>query len=105
MFWSKKRQHSKPSAINGPIGRLIAAELSKVRLAGDHWVKYLMISRPHPDDQQVCDVRIFDEWCANQQKVKVIDFSSLDDHQDLILMEGWYDERSGKGDIKARLAA
>ena len=79
--------------------------MSKIQVTGDHWVKYLAVSRPHSDDPEVSDVRIFDDWCAAQKKVKVMEYSSLDAHPDLILMEGWYDAKSKKGDIKAKLAA
>jgi hypothetical protein len=105
MFWRKKKENGKPTAISGSLGRLIAGELSKVRMTGDHWVKYLVVSRSHSDDKGVVDVRIFDEWCATQKKVKVNDFSSLDAHPDLIVMEGWYAPTSKKGDIRAKVAA
>ena len=104
MFGKKKSGYQGPYRITGTLARLIGEEWGKIPQSGDHWVQYLAVSRPHPEDLKVIDVRIFDEWCASQKKVQVKDFYSLDGHPDLILMEGWYDQESNKGSIKAKAA-
>lgn len=104
MFGKKKSGYQGPYRITGNLARLIGEEWGKLPQNGDHWVQYLAVSRPHPEDLKVIDVRIFDEWCASQKKVQVKDFYSLDGHPDLILMEGWYDQESNKGSIKAKAA-
>jgi hypothetical protein len=100
----------KPKASQGPyriknsLSRVIGGEWGKLPEPGDHWVEYLAVSRPNPENKQHLSVRIFDKWCADQKKVAVQDFSSLDVHPDLILMEGWYDRKSRTGNIKAKAA-
>jgi len=103
-MFGKKSGYKGPYRISGSLARLIGEEWGKLPQAGDHWVEYLAVSRPHPQDQKLIDVRIFDSWCAAQKKVDVKDFSSLDGHPDLILMEGWCDEKGGKGSIRAKAA-
>jgi hypothetical protein len=104
MFGKKKSGYQGPYRISGSLARLIGEEWGKIPQGGDHWVHYLAVSRPHSDNQEVVDVRIFDEWCAAQKKVDVKDFSSLDGHPELIFMEGWYEQKSKKGCIKAKAA-
>ena len=74
MFGKKKSGYQGPYRITGNLARLIGEEWGKLPQNGDHWVQYLAVSRPHPEDLKVIDVRIFDEWCASQKKVQVKDF-------------------------------
>jgi hypothetical protein len=104
MFGKKKSGYKGPYRISGSLARLIGEEWGKIPQSGDHWVQYLAVSRPHQDNQELVDVRIFDKWCASQKKVEVKDFFSLDGHPELILIEGWYDQKNRKGDIKAKAA-
>jgi hypothetical protein len=106
MFGKKKNQnvYQGPYRITGSLARLIGEEWGKITQSGDHWVEYLAVSRPHQENQAVIDVRVFDKWCAVQKKVEVKDFSSLDGHPELIVMEGWYDEKAKKASIKAKAA-
>jgi hypothetical protein len=101
---SKEEKALRPQEINGKLARLIGEEWGKIRQSGDHWVKYLAVSRPQDGNPDVKDIRVFDEWSATQKNLKVIDYASLDNAPDLVLMEGWYDTKSGKGDIKAKAA-
>jgi hypothetical protein len=106
-MFSKTKKAAKelmPQEITGKLARLIGEEWAKIPQSGDHWVKYLAVSRPRPDNGDVKDIRVFDEWSAAQKNLKVIDYASLDGAPDLILMEGWYDTKSGKADIKAKAA-
>jgi hypothetical protein len=50
-------------------------------------------------------VRIFDNWSAKDKKVTVLNYASLDDRPDLVLIEGWFDKKSKKGEFKARSVA
>lgn len=100
----KRKAHQGPHSINNSLSRIIGAEWLKLPQPGDHWVQYLAVSRPNPENEQHVVVRIFDKWCAEQKKVAVQDFFSLDGHPELILMEGWYDQKSRRGNIKAKAA-
>ena len=104
MFGKKKSGYQGPYRVSGSLARVIGDEWGKIPQTQDHWVKYLAVSRPHTENLDLVDVRIFDEWCASQKKVEVRDFSSLDGHPELVLMEGWYDQKSNKGSIKAKAA-
>jgi hypothetical protein len=106
MFSKNKKEEKalKPQEISGKLARLIGEEWGKVPQSGDHWVKYLAVSRPQASNPDVKDVRVFDEWSAAHKNVKIKDYASLDDAPDLILMEGWYDTKSGKAEIKAKAA-
>jgi hypothetical protein len=104
MFGRNKSGYQGPYRVSGSLARVVGEEWGKLPQSNDHWVEYLAISRPHPDDLQVIDVRIYDNWCASQEKVEVKDYSCLDGHPDLVLMEGWYDQKSKRGCIKAKAA-
>jgi hypothetical protein len=106
MFSKKEKQNANngPYRVSGSLARLIGEEWGKIPQSGDHWVQYLAVSRPRSDNREMVDVRIFDGWAAAQKKVEVKDFSSLDRHPDLILMEGWCDQKSKSGSIKAKAA-
>jgi hypothetical protein len=104
MFGKKKSSYRGPYRITGSLARLIGEEWGKIPQSGDHWVEYLAVSRPHSENQEIVDVRVFDKWCATQKKVEVTDFSALDGHPELIVMEGWYDQKTNKASIKAKAA-
>ena len=106
MFSKNKKdtKELKPHEITGKLARLIGEEWGKIPQSGDHWVKYLAVSRPRPDNGDVKDIRVFDEWSAAHKNILVKDYASLDGSPDLIVMEGWYDSKTGKGDIKAKAA-
>jgi len=102
MFWMKRKDDGKPVSVSAAIARLIGDEWGKLPRSGDHWAEYLAVMKPQSEGQDVLDVRIYDKWCASEKKVNVQNYSSLDIHPDLILLEGWYDKRSNKGEIRAR---
>lgn len=99
---AKRSPQMRPYPIKGSLARLIGEEWGKLAQRGDHWAEYMAVSRPRPGNQEQLDIRVFDEWCAAQKKIEVRDFSSLDEHPDLVLMEGWYDPKSKEGSIKAK---
>ena len=103
MFGKKKNQ--KPEELHGYLSRLIADEMEKAPASSDHWVKYMVVQRPHEDDMETIDVRIYDKYSAEQKKIRVTDFASLDSTPDLILFEGWYNKKKKQSDIKFKKAA
>ena len=103
MFGKKKNQ--KPEELHGYLSRLIANEMEKAPANTDHWVKYMVVQRPHEDDIETIDVRIYDKYSVEQKKIKVTDFTSLDASPDLILFEGWYNKKKKLSDIKFKKAA
>lgn len=100
-----KKDQNGPRDLDGYVTRRIAGEWSKIPANSDHWVKYLEVTRPHPEDKDAVQIRIFDEWEANQKQVKVTDYSSLDQHPDLVLFEGWYNKKAKTSEIRFKKAA
>ena len=100
MFWMKK-DGNKPAAVSGAMSRLIGNEWGKIPRTGEHWAEYLAVMRPQSEGGDVFDVRIFDKWMVNEKKVAVTDYSALDAHPDLVLLQGWFNKKTKKGDIKA----
>ena len=103
MFWNKKKKAigSRPTKLDKTLYRIIGSEWDKIPQSdSDHWVKYMAIMRPQKEDGEVYDVRIFDEWSAQQNQIRVINYMSLDMHPELVLFEGWFDRKSKNGDIK-----
>jgi len=107
MFWKKNaaKRSEGPCKIDRLLSEIIGDEWNKVPSVSDHWVVYKAVTRAHKDNGSVCDVRIFDEWCAKDRKVKVSNYESLDAHPDLVIFEGWLDRKGKKGEIKLRKAA
>ena len=104
-MFGKKKNKNGPVKIDGHLSRQIGSEWGKIAMPGDHWVNYLAVKRQRPENQDIIDVRIFDEWKANEKKVKVVDYASLDTHPELVLLEGWIDNKSKTTDIRAKQAA
>ena len=106
MFGKKKEGKFKGvTEVDKVLYNVIGEVWNQLPQASDHWVKYLAAVRPHADNADAFDVRIFDDWCAKEKHLKVVDYTSLDASQDLIVLEGWYDRKQKKGDIKLRKAA
>jgi len=103
MFWMKKKNVGGPESIPAYVARLIGDEWGKLPRAGDHWAEYLMVTRPRANGGDDLDVRIFDKWHATEKKVQVLDYSSLDPHPNLVLLEGSFNKKAKKGAIKARM--
>ncbi|MBI2853553.1 MAG: hypothetical protein HYX87_01355 [Chloroflexi bacterium] len=45
-------------------------------------------------------MRIFDQADALARQIDIKDYSSLDQHPELVLYEGWFDDRSNSKDVK-----
>lgn len=126
MFW-KKKQEAAPAVAAGAPGAVTAAAQAVAgagvkgeklhgpqeipELAGrnlvvakkldpDYVWHLKAVIRGNPSrGKKVCDVRVFDEAKAAEKKVKVKDWTTLDQYPDLILYEGWFD----KGNLTAEL--
>jgi hypothetical protein len=120
MFWNKKRatatltkepevkQGANPPAVKvettpklkaeklpGPrnIPNLVEKELvSKYKVDTDlvQLLKAVVCKRPQRETEFDC--RVFDQSEADARQVQIRDYNSLDEHPDLVLYEGWFDE-------------
>jgi hypothetical protein len=109
-FWKKKPETveltkvkeeklSKPQDIPEAVGRCLVVDLGK----DPDWVWKLKSVVRRQAEKHRYDVRVFDEIQAGARGVRVRDYTSLDEHPDLILFEGWYDKKSHMADIKERV--
>ena len=105
MFGFNKKEKHGPKELNAFLSRLVADEWEKMPTDSDHWVKFMMVERPHNVSEDEMDIRIFDQWMADQHKIKIRDFAGLDSHPDLILFEGLYNKKAKKADLKNKKAA
>jgi hypothetical protein len=96
---AKVQKLSKPKGIPEPVGRYLIVELGQ----NPDWVWHLQgVVRPRQEEKDCYDVRVFDEGKAAQKSVTVKDYTSLDEHPELILYEGWFDKRSYKVHIEEK---
>ena len=108
MFWKNKKKAlgSKPMKLDRMLYKIIGSEWDKIpQSESDHWVKYMAVMRPQKADGDVHDVRVFDEWSAQQSRISIFNYAALDNHPELVLFEGWFDKKSKKGDIKYKVPA
>jgi len=108
MFWKKRpakeepprpkaEKLPKPKDIPDLVGRHLVVEMGK----DPDWVwKLKSVVRQRPEGKKKFDVRVFDEAQAAQKGVKVKDWTTLDEHPDLILYEGWFDKESMKAQLE-----
>jgi hypothetical protein len=95
MFWNKKSakeegQLSGPNIIPGPVQTYLVAE----RKWDPDLVKLLQAVVRKSATGATFNIRVFDNSEAIARKVEVKDYTSLDESPDLIIYEGWFDERA-----------
>ena len=90
---------AKPKELPSQIGRHMVVEM---QLDPD-WVWNLKyVSYPDKNNSKSFKFRIFSEQTAHDRGVSVSNFTSLDDHQDIILFDGFYDSNISKVNIESR---
>jgi len=94
----REENGSGPVKIDRNLYRIVGREWERLP-PSDHWVRFMAVLRRHADNPDICDVRIYDEWCTNNRGITVSDYASLDFHPDLVLFEGWFDKKAGTGNI------
>ena len=129
MFWKKKQMVATPIEASPTVAATsVAPTVTKVEkpkveklprpreipaLVGKHLIaEYKMdpelvpilkaVVRKSPKAGKVFDCRIFDESEAEASELEVKNYTSLDEHPDLILYEGWFDENSKRVELEER---
>lgn len=93
----KAKKLPRPKELPSGIGRFLVVDLG---LEPD-WVWNLKaVSAPREENRKQLNIRVFDEGQASARKVYVKNYTTLDDHPELILFEGWYDKEDWKIDIR-----
>ena len=102
MFWKKRGGPSKPKDIPDIVGGHLVTDYNQ----NPDWVwKLKAVKRPRQESKNAFDVRVFDDIEAATKKVKVYDYTTLDDHQELILFEGWFDLESRQVQLEQKKTA
>jgi len=121
MFWKKKQMVAPATAVKPPetkagkplpepekppgpqdIPELVGRHLVVQKKKDPDWVWRLKaVVRKSPKGRKAFDVRVFDA-AAVSKKVKVKDYTSLDEHPDLILFEGWFDKESMTAELEEK---
>ena len=108
-FWKKKsatvepseareEKLSKPKDIPEPVGRYLVVDLGK----DPDWVWKLKSVVHRQAEKHRYDVRVFDELQARAKRVSVRNYTTLDEHPELILFEGWYDMKSNTAYVEEK---
>ncbi len=99
MFWSKRseKEEAKEERLRGPqaVPELVQAHLvaeTKMDPVLARVLKDVVLKSATQDNGW--KIRIFDDSEALAQKVQVKNYTSLDEHPDLVIYDGWFDERS-----------
>jgi hypothetical protein len=107
MLWGKKsvKEEEKkeklpvPKEIPEPVRNHLVAE----RKMDPELVPFLKaVVRKSAKGERVQDIRVFDPAEAEAKKVQVKDYTSLDEHPDLIIYEGWFDEVFKKAELEEK---
>ena len=96
MFWKRKQTKEGEIKLSGPkgipdlVGRYMVVQMTK----DPNWVwKLKGVVRP-AGKKKAFYCRVFDETQTAEASVKVKDWTSLDEHTELILWEGYFDKET-----------
>jgi hypothetical protein len=110
MFWKKKAATSQPKVekLKGPkdIPDIVGGHLvTDFNQNPDLVWKLKAVKRRRQESKDAFDVRVFDDVEAAASKVKVKDYTTLDEHPELILYEGWFDLESRQLQLEEKKTA
>ncbi len=87
----KTQRLSKPGDLPLEVGRYLVVDQG----LDPDWVWSLKcVKKPRVDSKNTFDIRIFNSITTAQHDVKVRDYTSLDNHMDLVIFAGWYDRQT-----------
>jgi len=96
MFWNRKKGEEGGIQLPGPkdLPQAVGAHLVTQEKKDPDWVWNLKgVVRP-AEKKKAFYCRVFNQAQAAQAGVKVKDWTSLDEHSDLILWEGYFDKET-----------
>jgi len=100
MFWKKNAVGEKlsgPREIPEPVGRYLVVQMHK----NPDWVWNLKaVVRPQSEEDKIFDVRVFDGAQVAEKKVSIKNYTSFDEHPELVLYEGWFNKKTMQVEIK-----
>ena len=110
MFWKKKAEKSEPGAIKLPgpkyMPDMVGGHLVTDYAQNPDWVwKLKAVVRQRPESKDAFDIRIYDDVQAATKNVKVKNYLSFDQHPELVLYEGWFNNESRQMELEAKNTA
>jgi len=100
MFWKKSKSGLPgPKDPPNPVGREIVTVLGG---NPDKIWYFKAVMRPKEGEKNTFEVRVFDPAQAGSQKITVQDYNSLTEHPELILYEGWFNEKSAEAKMEKK---
>jgi len=112
MFWRKKKEEAAPAEGKGAAEKVEKLPGPKMlpEIVGNHIIKNMekdsgwtwrlsAVMRPRAGGGKAFDVRIFATYEAAGRNIKVKDYTTLDEHPELILFEGWFDKDAKKVEL------
>ena len=96
MFWNRKPSQKVeerlpgPKSIPGPVGSYMVTKMNKE----PDWVWQLKGVVLPAGEKKTFYCRVFSDAQVAQAGLKVKDWTSLDEHQELILWEGYFDKKT-----------
>ncbi len=86
-----------------PIPELLGNHLIKKMEKEPNWVWRLSaVMRPRAGGEKGFDVRIFSDYEASDKKVRIKDYTTLDQYPKLILFEGWFEKESKEVELEEK---
>ncbi len=106
---TRETVHPQPKVVKLPgpkdIPELAGRYLVVEKKRDPDWVWHLKaVIRKNDRGKKVFDVRIFNEAQVAEKRVKVKDWTTFDEHPDLILYEGWFDKDSMRAELHEKKA-
>ena len=88
----KKAGLPRPKELSDRVGIYLVTQLKE----DPDWIWTLRsVSRPRENNRDLHDIRIYDPHQARANQIKVENFTTLDQHQDLILFTGFVNRDTG----------
>ncbi len=109
-FWERRPGKEEPSAakpekLHGPreipeeVGRYLVVKLNK----NPDWVwRQKAVVRQREGRKGCYNFRVFDHVGAEAKKISIRDYTSLDEHPELVLYEGWFDKNTHIAQVEER---
>ena len=105
MFGINKKDPFRPRKLDAFLSRKVAEEWQNMPSESDHWVTFMVVEKIREDNPDEVDVLIYDQWIADHQNFKIVNFDSLEAHPELVLFEGRYNKKAKQVDLRYRKAA
>jgi len=102
-FWNKDSRQQKmqsPKRIPSPVAHYLVDQQKDPYWVWNLWA----VMRPKGEDKHTFEYRVFDKEQALSLRIVVKNYDTLTEHPELILYEGWCNEKTRQAKVEARQA-